>query len=73
MQTAVRPLDAGRTGARRQRGEGEEHRERGEEEVEVQAGVEAEDGPQPQEVHHAGEARGEEDVHCVVVLGTLVG
>ena len=52
-----------RTNPLGQGGEGQEHGEGGEEEVQVEAGVEAEDGAQPEEVHHAGEARGEENVH----------
>ena len=53
-----------RTDAAGQRGEGAYDEEGGEEEVEVELGVEAEDGARPQQVHHPGEPRGEEDVHC---------
>jgi hypothetical protein len=54
----------GRTGALGQGREGQKHRKGREEEIEVEARVELEDGAQPQQVHDAGEARGEEDVHC---------
>lgn len=55
----------GRTDAAGEGGEGQEDGKGGEEEVEVEAGVEPEDGAEPQQVDHAGEARGEEDVHCL--------